>query len=122
MIEVRELEKVYKGCGGYVHAVDGVTFSIAKGEFVIILGRSGSGKSTLLRILLGFETPESGAVYVDDQDLSQLDIEAVRRQVGVVLQAGRLLRGSICKNIVGSAGLTVADAWEAAVPAGLVSS
>jgi ABC-type bacteriocin/lantibiotic exporter with double-glycine peptidase domain len=96
-----------------------VSLSVSAGRFVAIVGASGSGKSTLLRMLLGFETPESGAIYVDNQDLSQLDIQAVRQQIGVVLQSGRLLSDSIHKNIVGSAPLTFDDAWEAARLAGL---
>jgi ATP-binding cassette subfamily C protein len=70
-------------------------------------------------MLMGFETPESGAIYLDNQDQSHLDIQAVRRQVGVVLQSGRLLTDSIYRNIVGSAKLTVEDAWVAASMAGL---
>jgi NHLM bacteriocin system ABC transporter ATP-binding protein len=96
-----------------------VSLRVPAGRFVAIVGASGSGKSTLLRMLLGFETPESGAIYVDNQDMSQLDIQAVRQQIGVVLQSGRLLSDSIHKNIVGSAPLTFEDAWEAARLAGL---
>jgi ABC-type bacteriocin/lantibiotic exporter with double-glycine peptidase domain len=96
-----------------------VSLRVPAGRFVAIVGASGSGKSTLLRMLLGFETPESGAIYVDNQDVSQLDIQAVRQQIGVVLQSGRLLSDSIHKNIVGSAPLTFDDAWEAARLAGL---
>jgi ABC-type bacteriocin/lantibiotic exporter with double-glycine peptidase domain len=96
-----------------------VSIRILPGQFVAIVGASGSGKSTLFRILLGFETPESGAVYYDRQDLSRLDVQAVRRQIGVVLQSSRPISGSIFNNIVGSAPLTIADAWEAARLAGI---
>jgi NHLM bacteriocin system ABC transporter ATP-binding protein len=89
------------------------------GQFVAIVGPSGSGKSTLLRLLLGFERPDSGAVYYDGQDLAGLDIQAVRRQIGVVIQNARLVSGSIFENIVGSAPLTFDDAWEVARLAGL---
>jgi ATP-binding cassette subfamily C protein len=68
----------------------------------------------LFRLLLGFETPESGGIFYDGQELSGLDIQAVRRQMGVVLQNGKLLSGDIFTNIVGSAPLTTEDAWEAA--------
>lgn len=88
------------------------------GEFVALLGPSGSGKSTLLRILLGFETPESGAVYYDRQDLSVVDVSAVRAQIGVVLQSNRLLAGDIFTNIVGASPLTIDEAWAAAEQAG----
>jgi ATP-binding cassette subfamily C protein len=95
-----------------------VSLSIAPGEFVAFVGPSGSGKSTLLRLLLGFERPESGAVYYDGQDLAGLDVQAVRRQIGVVLQNGQLMSGDIFTNIAGSAPVSLDDAWEAARMAG----
>lgn len=97
----------------------GVSVRIRPGEFVAFVGPSGSGKSTLFRLLLGFETPESGGVYYDEQDIFGLDIQAVRRQIGVVLQAGKLMPGDIFTNIVGSSLATMDDAWEAARMAGL---
>ncbi len=100
--------------------LDDVHLSIGQGEYVALVGPSGSGKSTLLRLLLGFEEPESGAVYFDGQDLSTLDLRAVRKQIGVVLQNGKILSGDIFNNIIGaSTHLTVGDAWEAAKAAGL---
>jgi len=96
-----------------------VSFSIRPGEFVAFVGASGSGKSTLLRLLLGFEKPLSGAIYFDGQDISGLDIQEVRNQMGVVLQNGKLLPGDIFTNIVGSSPLTVDHAWEAARMAGM---
>jgi ATP-binding cassette subfamily C protein len=96
-----------------------VSFSIRPGEFVAFVGASGSGKSTLLRVLLGFEQPLSGAVYYDGQDLAGLDMREVRLQMGVVLQNGKLLPGDVLTNIVGSAPLSVDDAWEAVRMAGL---
>ena len=73
-----------------------------------------------MRLLLGFETPESGTLYYDGQDLSKLDILEVRRQMGVVLQNSQIMAGSIYDNIAGagSATLTLNDAWEAARMAG----
>jgi NHLM bacteriocin system ABC transporter ATP-binding protein len=96
-----------------------VSLHIAAGEFVAFVGPSGSGKSTILRLLLGFETAESGLIYYDGQELGGLDVQAVRRQVGVVLQSGRLLSGDIYTNIVGSTSASRDDAWEAARLAGL---
>ncbi|CAB5112920.1 Cyclic-nucleotide-regulated bacteriocin/lantibiotic efflux ABC transporter, permease/ATP-binding protein [Olavius algarvensis associated proteobacterium Delta 3] len=96
-----------------------VSLLVHPGEFVAIVGESGSGKSTLLRLLLGFETPEVGAIYYDGQELASLDIREVRRQLGVVLQGGKLMPGDIFKNIVGTARLTIDDAWEAAGMVGL---
>jgi ATP-binding cassette subfamily C protein len=95
-----------------------VTLRIRPGEFVALVGPSGSGKSTILRLLLGFEQPEAGAVYYDGQDLAGLDVQAVRRQIGAVLQNGRLMSGDIFTNIVGASPTSVEDAWEAARMAG----
>lgn len=96
-----------------------LSFQINPGEFVAIVGPSGSGKSTLLRLLLGFEWPESGATYYDGLDLAGLDVQAVRRQCGVVLQSGKLIPGTIFENIVGSSPYPLEAAWEAAEKAGL---
>ena len=96
-----------------------VSVRIPAGRFVAFVGPSGSGKSTLLRLMLGFEAPESGAVYFDNQDLAGLDVQAVRQQIGVVLQNGRLSAGSIYQNIVGSAPLDMEEAVQAARLAGL---
>jgi ATP-binding cassette subfamily C protein len=104
--------------GGPLVAND-VSFTIRPGEFVALVGPSGSGKSTMLRLLLGFETPESGSLYYDGQDLSTLDVREVRRQIGVVLQNARVMPGDVFKNIVGASNLTLDDAWEAARNAGL---
>jgi ABC-type bacteriocin/lantibiotic exporter with double-glycine peptidase domain len=73
----------------------------------------------LLRLLLGFERPEVGAIYYDGQDLADLDIQAARRQIGVVLQSARLGSGTIFDNIVGSSPFTLDDAWDAARSAGM---
>jgi NHLM bacteriocin system ABC transporter ATP-binding protein len=91
------------------------------GEFIAIVGPSGSGKSTLLRLLLGFDRPESGRVMYDGRDLAGLDVHSVRRQLGVVLQHGRLNSASIFDNIVGNSITTLAEAWEAAERAGLAA-
>ena len=96
-----------------------VSLQIKRGQFVAVVGSSGSGKSTLLRLLLGFEKPEAGGVYYDGQELSALNIRAVRSQFGVVLQNGQLMAGDIFTNITGSLNLTLSDAWEAAEMAGV---
>ena len=118
-IEIQSVSFRYSADGPPV--LRGVSLHIRPGEFVAFVGPSGSGKSTVLRLLLGFETPESGAIYYDGQDLSGLDIQAVRRQFGVVLQGGRLTSGDIFSNIVGSAPLSVNDAWAAARMAGFAA-
>ncbi len=99
--------------------LDDISLHIRRGEFVALVGPSGSGKSTLLRLLLGFETASSGGIFYDEQNLSSLDIRAVRRQLGVVLQNSQLISGDIFTNIVGQSLLTMDDAWEAARLAGL---
>jgi NHLM bacteriocin system ABC transporter ATP-binding protein len=96
-----------------------VSFHIAPGEYAAFVGPSGCGKSTLFRLLLGFETPVSGSVYYDGVDLAGLDAQAIRRQIGVVLQSGTLLAGSLWENICGAAWFPLEDAWEAARMAGL---
>jgi ATP-binding cassette subfamily C protein len=95
-----------------------VELNAEPGEFVALVGPSGSGKSTLLRILLGFETPSAGKVLYDGQDLASLDVLAVRRQLGVVLQNGRLNAGSIFENIGGGSVISLDEAWAAAEDAG----
>ena len=96
-----------------------LSLSFSPGEFVAVVGASGAGKSTLIRLLLGFETPESGAVLFDDQDLAELDIARVRRNMGVVLQGSLIMAGDIFQNIVGSRPLNLEQAWDAAERAGL---
>ena len=81
-----------------------VSFSIKPGQMVAFVGSSGCGKSTLLRLLLGFERPQSGSIAYDGQDLSTLDVRAVRQQLGVVLQESRVLPTDIFRNIVGASG------------------
>lgn len=89
------------------------------GEFVAIVGPSGAGKSTLLRLFLGFEKAESGTILYDGQDIQSVNLQALRRQLGVVLQESKLMPGSILENILGSSLLTIEDAWEAAEIAGI---
>ncbi len=99
--------------------LDGITLEARPGEFIAIVGVSGSGKSTIMRLLLGFETPEAGTIFYDGRDLSGLDIAAVRRQLGVVLQNGRIMSGSIWENIAGGAIVSQDEAWSALQMAGL---
>ena len=116
-IEISHVSFRYKADGPLV--LNDVSIRIKAGEFVALVGPSGSGKSSIMRLLLRFEIPEAGSIYYDGQDLSGLDVQAVRRQVGVVLQNGRLMPGSILTNIAGTTGHTVDDAWEASRMAGV---
>lgn len=88
-----------------------LSMDIRPGEYVGIVGPSGCGKSTLLKLLLGFETPQSGMVTVDKKDLRSMNKGAFRRQLGVVLQNGRLISGTIYENIT----ITAPDATMARV-------
>lgn len=99
--------------------LDDVNLHIKPGEYVALVGPSGSGKSTLFRLLLGFERPLSGSINYDGQDLSILNMGLLRRQLGVVLQNGKLIAADIYENIVGSARLPLERAMEAARMVGL---
>ncbi len=97
-----------------------LTLRIRSGEYLAVVGASGSGKSTLLRLLLGFETPERGAIYYGGQDISDFDVRSLRRNIGVCLQNGSLFAGTILSNItLANPRATIDDAWEAAELAGV---
>jgi NHLM bacteriocin system ABC transporter ATP-binding protein len=116
-IEFANVSFRYGGNGPRI--LDDVSLSVGEGEYLAIVGPSGSGKSTLFRLLLGFEKPESGVIFVDGKSLESIDIGLLRRQVGVVLQNSRLASGSIYDNICGGAQLSIDRAWEIARLAGL---
>lgn len=100
--------------------LDNFSLHIRQGEYVGIVGKSGCGKSTLLRLLIGFEQPESGAIYYDGNDMETLDLRWLRQKTGVVLQDGKLMNGDIFSNIIVTAPWsTMDDAWEAARLAGI---
>ncbi|MDD2457808.1 MAG: NHLP bacteriocin export ABC transporter permease/ATPase subunit [Eubacteriales bacterium] len=100
--------------------LDHLNLRIRSGEYVAIVGKTGCGKSTLLRLLLGFEKPQTGAIYYDGRDLNSLDPHSLRRSIGVVMQNSKLFAGDIFSNIiVTSPDKTLDDAWEAARMAGL---
>ncbi len=116
-IEVSHVSFRYSEDGPWV--LDDLSVKIRAGEMVAFVGGSGCGKSTLMRLLLGFESPQKGSVYFDGQDLAALDLREVRQQIGVVLQTSQLLPTDVARNILGSTGLGINDAWEAATLAGL---
>ena len=95
ILRIEHLSKVYGQGENQVRAVDDVSFSVEKGEFVAIIGQSGSGKSTLLHILGGVDRPTSGKVYVDGQDVYAQDEDHLaifrRRQVGLIYQFYNLI-------------------------------
>jgi len=100
--------------------VDNLSLKIKAGQYVAIVGSTGCGKSTLMRLMLGFETPQKGAVYYDGKDLTTIDLKSLRRKIGVVMQNGKLFSGDIFSNITISAPwLTMDEAWEAAEMSGI---
>lgn len=100
--------------------LDNLSLKIRPGQYVAIVGATGCGKSTLMRLMLGFETPQKGAVYFDGKDISTVDLKSLRRSIGVVMQNGKLFSGDIFSNITISAPwLTMEEAWKAAELSGI---
>ena len=95
ILKIENLTKVYGEGGNQVRALDGVSFSVEKGEFLAIIGPSGSGKSTLLHILGGVDRPTAGKVWMDGQDVYAQNEEQLaifrRRQVGLIYQFYNLI-------------------------------
>ncbi len=100
--------------------IDDLSVKIDVGEFVAIVGSSGSGKSTLVRLLLGFEKPTDGQVLFDGRDIADLDMQDYRKHLGVVMQFGQLLQGSVRDNILAGLSLPDTDILEAARDAALL--
>lgn len=90
ILQANDLTKIYGSGENAVHALDGVNFTVEKGEFVAVVGTSGSGKSTLLHMLGGLDRPTSGSVTVDGKEIFSLKDEAMtifrRRKIGFVFQ------------------------------------
>ena len=95
LLKVEHLTKIYGKENNQVKALDDVSFSVEKGEFVAIVGASGSGKSTLLHLIGGVDRPTSGKVTINDQDIFELNDDKLaifrRRQVGIVYQFYNLI-------------------------------
>ena len=105
ILEARELKKYYGEGETQVKALDGVSLSVDRGEFVCIIGTSGSGKSTLLHMLGGLDNPTSGTVVIDDTDISNLKGDDLcifrRRKIGFIFQSFNLVPSiSVYDNIV----------------------
>lgn len=95
ILRVENLTKTYGKGENKIHAVDHVTFSVEKGEFVAVIGSSGSGKSTLLHLLGGVDRPTSGKVFIDGEDIYSLNNDNLaifrRRQIGLIYQFYNLI-------------------------------
>ena len=95
ILKVKNLSKTYGKGENKIKAVDDISFSVEKGDFVAIVGASGSGKSTLLHLLGGVDRPTSGKVYIDGVDIYAMDNDALaifrRRQVGLIYQFYNLI-------------------------------
>ena len=95
ILKVENLRKTYGTGENQVHALDGVSFSVNKGEFIAIIGPSGSGKSTLLHILGGVDKPTSGKIYMNGNDVYAQNDEQLaifrRREVGLIYQFYNLI-------------------------------
>ena len=95
ILQAQDLKKTYGSGDNIVHALDGVSLNVEKGEFVSIVGTSGSGKSTLLHMLGGLDRPTAGTVTIDGQNIFSLKEEALtifrRRKIGFVFQAYNLV-------------------------------
>lgn len=95
ILKVEKLTKIYGKDNNKVIALDNVSFSVEKGEFVAIVGASGSGKSTLLHLIGGVDRPTSGKVYIDGKDIYSFNNDALaifrRRQVGLIYQFYNLI-------------------------------
>ncbi len=104
ILKVENLTKTYGVGENKINAVDHISFSIKKGDFVAIVGASGSGKSTLLHLLGGVDRPTSGKVFIDGVDIYSLDNDKLaifrRRQVGLIYQFYNLIPIlNVCENI-----------------------
>ena len=101
------------------NVLDGLSLKISPGQYVAIVGKTGCGKSTLMRIMLGFEKPQRGGVFYDGKDIERMDLKSLRRNIGSVMQSGKLFTGDLYSNIViNNPRLTLDEAWEAAEMAG----
>lgn len=105
------------------YIIEDMNLIIQARQYVAIVGKTGCGKSTLMRLLLGFETPTRGTIFFDRKDSKRLDIKSIRKNIGTVMQDGKLFGGSLFENItISNPSLTLDDAWKAAEIAGMKES
>ncbi len=102
------------------YILEDISLEIPCGQYLAVVGKTGSGKSTLVRSLLGFQIPEQGTVCVDGNDIRDLNLQTYRRHLGVVLQNGSLISGTIYDNItIAAPWVSEEEAWQAAEIAGI---
>lgn len=117
-IEMSNVSFKYEDGDDYV--LQNLSLKIRNGQYVAIVGKTGCGKSTLMRLLLGFEKPAKGAIYIDGKDIKTLDLKSLRKKIGVVMQNGTLFEGDIFSNIsITNPSLTRDEAFEIAKLAGI---
>ena len=105
MIALKDIRKTYKQGGNEIRALDGVDLSIARGEFVAIMGPSGSGKSTLLNVLGALDKPDSGTYHLEQDEIGSMDDDVSsdlrNRRIGFVFQSFHLLpRLTVLENVL----------------------
>lgn len=105
VVDMQDVHKIYKIKGGEIHALRGVTFTIAEGEFVAIVGPSGSGKSTMINMMTGIDRPTQGEVHVAGHRLTKMNEDQVAEwrghNVGVVFQFFQLLPSlTVYENVI----------------------
>lgn len=117
-IQIENLYFKYKEDMPYI--LEDFSLKIKAGQYVAIVGETGCGKSTLIRLLLGFEKAKRGAIFYDSKNINNIDLQSLRKNIGVVMQDGKIFEGDIYSNIVVAAPwLTLEDAWKAAKIAGI---
>ena len=110
-IQVRDVKFTYPNSNREI--LKGVNFNIKPGEHVALVGTSGSGKSTLIRLLLGFESIQSGFISYDHQDVKKISLPSLRKFIGAVLQDIELLSGTIGDNIKAGKNISEDEIWAA---------
>ena len=100
VIVTEDLSKTYGKGDLQVHALRKTNISIKQGDYIAIIGPSGSGKSTLIKLLMILYDPTEGAVYVDDIDIREMDLTALRDNIGVIEQEVFLFSKTIRENMI----------------------
>lgn len=111
-ISIRDLHFRYSDDMPYIF--NGLNLDIKAGEYVALVGHSGCGKSTLIRLMLGFETADSGSIYYDHYGIQNVNKSSLRQHLGICLQSGHLFSGTILDNVrVSNPYATEDEVWEA---------